>query len=234
MTEANMCRAWASVTAEDRATGARSYPAYHATLRAFAALYQAPFVGTVEAFAALSPNNDYHGNLRSLASLLYARATGAGLDSATVSTYRACAVRAWGYLTGEVSFLDTVGGRKITSFRHNLLYPDTSNRVTVDGHMVAVWVGKELTMREAVHYLNGQIYDAIERTVRSVARAEGLPAPAVQATLWVHRKRTRGILFSTQQGLFDGLGRWEGLCLPVDYPPFSAGRDWQEWVRARA
>lgn len=226
-------RMWKEVTTEDRETGARSYPSYHATLRGFALFYSAPFVATVEAFAALSPNNDYHGNLRSLASLLHARARGRGLDSAVVSTYRACAERAWSYLTGDVSFLDTVGGRKITAFRHNLLYPDTSKLVTVDGHMVSVWVGRELTMKQAVEYLPGKVYDAIEKDVRRLAKAEGLAVPAVQATLWVHRKRTRGILFDGQPELFSGRGRWDGICLAMDYPPFGDQADWRAWVRAR-
>lgn len=70
--------AWAQVSHEDREVGRRSYPIYHQTLRGFASFYGFGIVPTVEAFAALSPSSDYHGNLRSLASVLFALATGRG------------------------------------------------------------------------------------------------------------------------------------------------------------
>lgn len=146
----------------------------------------------------------------------------------TVSTYRACAVRAWGYASGEVSFPDTVRGPKITAFRHNLLYPESSQRVTVDGHMIALWAGRDMTMKEAAKEMTPTVYRAIEKDVARIARAEGLSCPAVQASLWVYRKRTRGILFSTQRELFSGAGRWDEPCRPEDYPPFNAP-DWRAW-----
>lgn len=232
MKDQHLRAAWAGVTPEDRAVGLRSYPSYHASIREFARFYEAPFVASVEAFAALSPNNDYHGNLRSLATLLYARAAGVPLENLTVSTYRACALRAWGYLSGETSFLDTVTGPKITAFRHNILYPETSGMVTVDGHMLCVWKGQDMTMSEAALSLRGGEYEAIVKAVRRIARAASLPAPAVQAALWVNRKRTRGILFSEQRSLFTGAGRWDDTCHPMDYPPFDVD-GWKKWVAAK-
>ena len=127
--------------------GCKAYPVYHHTLRAMARHYGTGFVPTVEAFVALSPNNDYHGNLRSLASILEALQVGLTFDHCQITTYRGCGVRAWGYLVGEVSFLDTVKGRKITSFRDNILYLRDSRKVTVDGHMISLAHGRDMTMR---------------------------------------------------------------------------------------
>jgi len=228
--EGHLRAAWGRVTRHDIEMGMRAYPTYNATLRLFSDVYWTPFVQTVEAFAALSPNNDYHGNLRSLASVLYGFRIGVGPEAVTVSTYKSCAVRAFSYLTGEVSFLDTVRGRKITSFRHNLLYPDTSRLVTVDGHMLGVWAGKHLTMKQAVPYLRGGTYDAIERAVQRLSKREGIPCAAVQATLWMQRKRERGVVFSEQTELFSGFSRWDEVCHPKHYPPFGADREyWQAW-----
>jgi hypothetical protein len=230
----NLIDAMARATDNDKAMGLKAYPNYHLTLRAFSELYGVGIVPTVEAFAALSPNNDYHGNLRSLASVLFAVATGRGLDTVVVSTYNACAARAFSYATGAVSFLDTVAGRKTTSFRHNLLYPQTSKLVTVDGHMLGVWAGKHLTMKEAVPYMKPGVYDQIERVVQRLARQHKIPVPAVQATLWMQRKRERGVVFSEQVELFSGLSRWDEVCSTGDYPPFGPDvESWREWYWAR-
>lgn len=67
----------AQADSTDRKDGARAYAAYRTVLQRFADHYGAPLDRTVAAFAALSPNNDYHGNLRSLSSVLRAHRDGA-------------------------------------------------------------------------------------------------------------------------------------------------------------
>jgi len=211
------------VTSADLVAGRAAYPAYNKTLRGLAARYSAPFVPTVEAFAALSPNNDYLGNLRSAASLLEARELGLGFEACTITTYRACGSRAWGYLVGDVSFLDTVRGAKIRAFRHNILYPDTSRAVTVDGHMIAIAAGERLTMKEAAAFLakTPRLYQRIEDDVRRLARGYRLPIPALQASLWTARKRSLGIVFSDQLRLFDEGTIWDTPIEAVDVLPYN-------------
>ena len=217
----NLKRAWEDVTSDDIDMGERAYPVYHDTLRGLALAYQSPFVQTVEAFVAMSPNNDYHGNLRSLASLLHARLIGEPFSNCTITTYRACGERAWSYLTGEVSFSDTVKGKKITAFRHNILYPKASRAVTVDGHMIALGLGKNLTMSEANLMLRHRgLYSFVEGAVLGLSRSAGLPVPAVQASLWTMRKRRGGIRFSTQLSLFDEGTAWDRVLTPQDIHPF--------------
>lgn len=218
----NLARAWAQVSDSDMLMGERAYPVYHETLKGMAAHYNAPFVQTVEAFVALSPNNDYHGNLRSLASLLHARRRGHTFEHCTISTYRSCGARAWGYLSGEVSFLDTVKGRKIISFRDNILYLDKSKRVTVDGHMICIAEGHSMTMTEANYRLrDGRIYDQIEAEVLALSRRVKQSPCRIQATLWTWRKRTLGIKIDTQADLFTGKTKWDGVIPAIEIEPYA-------------
>jgi hypothetical protein len=216
----NLRAAWEQVRPHHLEEGVASYPSYHRTLHAFAEYYDCGFVQTVEAFAALSPNNDYHGNLRSLASVMYAYKNNIPQRQIIISTYGVCAIRAMSYLNGSVSFLDTVKGKKITAFRHNLLHPLTSDRVTVDGHMLCVYAGKQLTMAQANLLMRGSMYANIEADVKALARKVRLPALTVQATLWIWRKQTQGIKYSSQQSLFDNNSAWTAVLTPEDYPPY--------------
>lgn len=229
----HMRNAWGRVQDCDVEFGAAAYRMYNAAMRKFSEFYGTGLVQTTEAFVALSPNNDYHGNLRSLAAVLFAHAAKIQFHELTISTYRACGDRAMSYVTGNVSFLDTVTGPKITAFRHNILYPESSKLATIDGHMIALWEGRSLTMKEAAAALKGAtMYSEIAGEVRRIALQAGKPVPEVQATLWSLRKRELGIRFSTQGELFSGMTRWLEVPDPIDYPPFQIGR-WREWLQQK-
>lgn len=217
----NIERAWQDVTPSDLEMGRAAYPTYHHTLKGLADHYGAGFVQTVEAFVALSPNNDYHGNLRSLVSVMDAQFRSIPFTRVTISTYRACGLRAWSYLTGDVSFLDTVKGRKITSFRDNILYLDQSRKVTVDGHMIALACGKDMTMSEANLALRQRgLYDATEGAVIRLARRHGTSPCAAQAALWTMRKRSRGIKIDLQLSLFEDGTKWDRVLPPDVLKPY--------------
>jgi len=219
---AGIASAWAQVSEEDIEMGRKAYFVYHQTLRALAQCYGALFIPTVEAFVAMSPNNDYHGNLRSLVSVMIAMQHGLTFDDCVISTYRACGKRAWGYLSGEVSFLDTVKGKKITSFRDNILYLDDSKRVTVDGHMIAIAAGKNMTMTEANYLLrDGRFYGHVEQAVQALSRSVGLAPCVTQATLWTWRKRTMGIKFDSQVDMFTSGTRWDRVLHPEEILPYT-------------
>jgi len=229
---ANLARAWGTVEETDIALGARAYHDYHDTLRAFARLYGTPFVSTVEAFCILSPANDYHGNLRSLATVQFAVATGTPISGYEVSTFRRFRDAAHDYLSGEASFLDRVKGNKVRAFRHNLLYPDTSKRVTIDGHMVAILTGQRLTMKDANLELRNHGYAPLEAAVRRFSRQTGMTPPALQAVLWTARKRRERIMFSTQSDLFTGNTLWNGALDPLQFPPYALP-EWRAWLKSR-
>lgn len=210
-------RAWSLVSPDDLAFGQTAYLGYHEALRAWARHYGFGFIPTVEAFVALSPNNDYHGNLRSLSSVMATVKDGL---PRSVTTYRACATRAAGYLAGEVSFLDRVTGPKITAFRDNILYLGESRRVTVDGHMICIWADKDLTMKEAAALLAKTRYAILERDFLNLSGRVSLPPCQVQAALWHSRKRRAGVRFDPQMDLFTGGTRWDIPAKPEEYPPF--------------
>lgn len=228
----NLSEFWKGVSDVDLEIGKQSYPSYQKTLRQFAEFYGTPFIPTVEAFVALSPNNDYHGNLRSLASVLWVAAGNiVPFSEVTISTYRACGERALGYLSGEVSFLDTVGGLKIRAFRDNILYLEKSRRVTVDGHMVAICSGTEkMTMKEAAFALNDHLYRKNEKAILSFARSKKIAPCDVQATMWVSRKRRLGIKMDTTADMFTGKSRWDGVLDPMEFPPFQH-KEWRNWIK---
>lgn len=218
----NLHSLWDQAAPDDITEGIRAYGRYHATLRGFADYYGFELQTTVEAFAALSPNNDYKGNLRSLASVLQ-HVRNDCKRPYTVSTYRACAERAITYLTGEVNFLSKVKGMKITAFRHNLIYPLTSRKVTVDGHMYAAYVGKRLTMKEAALELGrGKTkYNEVAQAITTVAREHNILPCEAQAVLWITRKRVNAIKFNAQKDLFlDSTDLGRALARPEEYLPY--------------
>ena len=215
---------WNQATPTDRLEGLLAYRRYHRVLRRFAQHYGFGIVPTVEVFAATSPNNDYHGNLRSTASVLDAVNKGLGPDGPyTVTCYSACAHRAYGYATGETSFLDTVKGEKITAFRHNLLYPRHSKAVTVDGHMFAAWVGDTtMTMKDAAkRFKKKSAYADVAADITRLARKNRILPHQMQATLWIARKRITANKYTIQQHFDHGkhdLSRI--ICDPAHYPPY--------------
>lgn len=149
----NLVRLFYQADKIDLHEGKLAYVRYRQVMRSFADYYGFPLARVTSAFVALSPNNDYHGNLRSLASVLEGVRQGYPVEHVTVTTFKACRDRAYRYVTGETCFLKTVKGPKITAFRDNILRPRSSRMVTVDGHMIAAWHGKSLTMKEAARLL---------------------------------------------------------------------------------
>lgn len=209
--------AWAQVNEDDLAFGRTAYAGYNVAMRAWATHYGFGFIPTVEAFVALSPNNDYHGNLLSLSGVMQGLVDG---KEYPISTYKACAVRAAGYLAGEVSFRDKVTGPKITAFRDNILYLDQSRRVTVDGHMICIWAGWDMTMKEAAEFLAKHKYKTLEDDFLRLSTRLDLPPCQVQASLWHCRKRRLAVKFNQQLDLFTGGTAWDHPAHPSDYPPF--------------
>lgn len=182
----------------DRSDGRKAYLRYHDLLRDLAAYYGADFEGTVAAFCALSPNNDYLGNLRSLVSMLVYRRDGKDPNEATISTYKHCRTRAAYYLSGEWRFLDHAKGLKTRSFYQNIVDPLDPEPITVDGHMICAWIGRDMTMTEAQQELNRTVYREIAQGIRDLAREEHMVGQQMQAVLWFARKRLRGIKYDAQ------------------------------------
>lgn len=75
-------------------------------------------------------------------------------------------------------------GRKIPSFRENLLYPWRKNVVTVDRHAGDIITGDRRVTKNTLARKDG--YEEMARLYRQTARAWNVTANSVQARVWVH------------------------------------------------
>lgn len=204
MSEDNLRRLLDKADAIDIRDGVVAYNTYNQVINNFALAYGAKFEPTLAAFCALSPQNDYYGNLRSLASVLHAVQHSIPVTEVTVSTYNHCRDRAYAYLKGSADFLSTVKGLKIRSFYANILNPADLTPVTVDGHMVCAWKGINVPMTSAA--VRPPEYLEIAKGVREVAKDLDLIPNQVQAIIWFARKRLERIKYQPQLDFFtDGL-----------------------------
>lgn len=191
----------------DLRDGKLAYPRHNLTLSRLAERYEVPLSAVAGTFSALSPNNDYLGNLRSTVTLLQGFRDGVDVWDLTVSTYKVCAERAWRCLKGE-DFLSFTKGPKTRAFYQNIMDPSDPIPVTIDGHMMSIWRGQRMTMKEAVWMRPRLKYEDIAEGVREVARECNWIANRVQSTLWFTWKRIHGILYRPQMDLFKCEDPW--------------------------
>lgn len=223
----NILKTLDQADAVDVNEGRLAYFRYNEVLRNLAAYYDVPFPETVAAFAALSPNNDYLGNLRSTATLLkYFRTV--PIDRIVCTTYNGCRDRAATYLTGA-SFLGTVAGKKIRSFYSNILNPLGSPDVTIDGHAVNVWRNRRINLQK-VAAKDRFNYDRVAADYRRAASDVGLLPHQVQAITWFAWKRIHKIIYPGRQfELFRDASSdfWKTIVDPesiATFDPMPAGR----------
>lgn len=205
----------------DREEGKVAYPRYNEVLGEIAGLYGYPLPAVIACFAALSPNNDYVGNLRSAVSVLVGHRAGVPVQEIKVSTYNHCRDRAYTYLSG-VSFLDTVVGKKIRSFYLNILDPLDPEPVTIDGHAINIWRGERLPLKTVAHGTTR--YEIVATDFRAVAQEAGLLPNQLQAITWFTWKRVHRIIYGGRQlELFtDRSGDfWRTLRRPEDIKPYT-------------
>lgn len=196
--------------AVDYGEGLTAYINYHRTMLAIATRYGIELSRVVAAFVAMSPQNDYVGNLRSVITLLESDDP----RNATTSTFNHCKLRACSYLDGSVDFLTTARGPKIINFYWNIMEPSNRQYVTIDGHMVAAWRNERLTMEQAVAKTRGNYY-LIAKDVKRLAGVKRLIPNQVQAIIWFTRKRTLNVRYSPQMDIFDGGNNWRTF-YPID------------------
>lgn len=201
MSQSNLQKMWAQMDRTDYQEGLLAYTRYNLVMRELADRFGVELDRVVAAFCATSPNNDYVGNLRSVISLLDGYVKGVPFERVQITTYRHCGERAWRYLAGLSKFLDDAKGLKIRSFYQNILSPEDTRWVTVDGHMVAAWRGERLTMKEAI-CRGAREYHAIANGVKALAFNEFVAPCQYQAIIWFVRKRVFNVKYDGQLGLF--------------------------------
>jgi hypothetical protein len=188
---------------EDRAEGRLAYRRYNTMMNVLANRFDISLNRVVAVFVSLSPNNEYRSIMRSAVTVLDALMRGADIDDVQVSTYRHCLRRAWDYGIGAKDFEQQNKGPKVLSFYHNILDPDDPRWVTIDGHMTAIWLSENLTMKQA-SIGSGRKYAEIRDAVCDLASLVEMSPNALQAALWFARKRSLDIAYQGKQaGLFD-------------------------------
>ena len=196
----NLKSVYRQATAHDQVVGLDAFPKYNRIMVKLAAHCRTTPTIAAAVFSALSPNNDYHGNLRDAHALLMAAHQGQSLDDFVVSTYGQNKRKAWRIAHGEDP-LKLIVAKKTRSFFLNVSNPRDPVPVTVDGHMVNVWRCK----RESLVGLRfpHSLYDEIANGVRELAAQYKLVPCQVQSIVWMTWRRLHGIKPAAQMEFWD-------------------------------
>lgn len=153
-------------------------------------------------FSAVSPNNQHMSNLSDTNNLLRAVKSGVPEESISVHTYHANRNKAYRIASGEDP-LRVLRGNKTSNFYLNCRFPEDPHPVTVDGHMINVYLNREpiriqpLNPLDRIHATKS-LYHEIANSLREVASQFGLRAHEVQSVIWYTWRRLHGIKFSSQ------------------------------------
>ncbi len=160
------------------------------------------YAGVVGAavFAALSPNNDYFGNLRDANKLIESHRNGKTIDQFTVSTYGQNKRKAWAIVNGSDPYRLIVAD-KTRNFFLNIVDPKDPVPVTIDGHMYNIWLGDRRNLVGLS--LPGRLYDRVAATTRQLAADVNLIPNQVQSVLWWTWRQMHNIQTSKQSEMWD-------------------------------
>jgi hypothetical protein len=136
--------------------------------------------------AALSPRNKWARNIIDTYSLLTDSNSKVGTFNANKA--KALAIKNLIFAT-KTEVLDCLGGEKVRSFYQNILDPQDTTIVTVDGHAIGVWLGSRATSVSAAGDAYTTIQDAYIRTANEL---EIIPNQ-LQAITWLVYRRIHGI-----------------------------------------
>lgn len=170
---------------------------YQRIVGGIAARYGFPTHIGAAVFAALSPNNDYLGNIRDVNRLLEAAAAGKGLGDFKVSTYGANKRKAWRIVKGE-NPLDLIVFPKTRNFYLNIVDPTDPQPVTVDGHIFNAWSGVRRRLNSAEMKGYTKSYGQVAEDIRQIAVDRGMVSNVAQGGIWYCWKRLHRIKHSDQ------------------------------------
>ncbi len=203
----NLVRIWELADGHDVEVAVASYPKYQQLTTEIAAKHGFnPIVGAA-VFAALSPNNDYWGNLRDTDSLLAAARAGKTLDEFKVSTYGNNKRKAWAIAHGGDPE-ELIVALKTRNFFHNIADPTNVNFVTIDGHVNNIWFGRRAPIQSKnpnvrVVKVDNKLYHVIAGGIKAFAREHDLIPCQMQGVLWQTWRRIHGIRTPSQKEFWD-------------------------------
>lgn len=177
-------------------------------------------------FAALSPNNDYLGNLRDTARLLIAADNGMDIDDFKVSTYGANKAKAWQIAMG-VEPLDLIVAPKTRNFFLNVANPADPFPVTVDGHIFNAWAGRRIPLNSAQMKGFAKQYDTVADAIRQIGVERRLLPNFVQGLIWYCWKRIHSIKLDGQMEFWGSDYIVAGLGFEIESKPV---KDWQQEI----
>ena len=196
----NLLIVYEKATPEDTREALDSYFKYNRMVTTMAAKYGYSASVGAALFAALSPNNDYFGNIRDVDKMLRAAAAGNTIDSFNVSTYGHNKHKAWAIVHGAEP-LDLIEAKKTRNFYLSILDPTNPQPVCVDGHMYNCWRNERAGLVGL--RTHPKLYDEVADGVRQLAREVGIIPSQMQSILWVTHRRRYNILNSAQMCLWD-------------------------------
>lgn len=203
----NLERTYRLASEIDHKIALSAFKKYNTLVSAIAAKHGfTPAVGAA-VFAALSPNNDYHGNLRDTDKLLSAAHQGLSLDDFSVCTYHPNKRKAWAIANGADPLQEIVA-LKTRNFYLNVSNPDDPLPVTIDGHMRNIWFNERKPLqaadwRRAVR-VDAKLYTKIAEGVRYLAKDKGYAvANQMQGILWITWRKLHGIKTPMQLSFWD-------------------------------
>ncbi len=214
MSKNNLMSVFERATIFDVTTGLESYRTYNRLTSAIATKYGFGANVGAAVFAALSPNNDYFGNLRDTDRVLKGVKEGKHWTDIKASTYTPNKVKAWEIARGSKP-LDLIVAPKTRNFYLNVSDPEDFHPVTIDGHMLCAWRGKRTVLDDAK--MNARVYAEVADGFRAVAKELGLITNQVQGVVWITWRRMHHVKPTTQLEMWDA----EHIAARLGYLPVS-------------
>jgi hypothetical protein len=211
MSAENLMKVWEQAIASEKAEAMESYFRYHRLMQAIAAESGVSAPTACAVFSALSPNNDYIGNLKDTRRLLnHSTRINGRIEDFKVTTYHNNKRKAWDIARGVKSPEQAIVALKTWNFFNNVATPERTEFVTIDGHMYWAWMGRNGGVKgdrknNAVKLpgasVTPRIYQAIASDVRALATALNVLPNQFQAVCWVTWKRIHRKKYSSQMEL---------------------------------
>ena len=212
MSASSLMHVYEQAIEPERYDAIMSYFRYHALLRAIAERHSYPVEIAIAVFSILSPNNNYLQNLRDTETLLVNESRGSAVGDFKVFTYNQNKNKAWAVAQRSLKPHDAFTSLKTWNFYNNILFPDSEDFVTVDGHMFWAWRGvpgsvkawrksQHRTRRNAI-FVSTDTYIEIAEDIAGLARAVGLLPNQFQAILWITWKRIHAKHYVYQPDFF--------------------------------
>jgi hypothetical protein len=211
MSIGNLFEVFEQCTKSDYEEALGAYYRYNQIMREMSTTYGLSVEIVAAVFSALSPNNDYIGNLRDARKLLqFSRDPMLTIDDFKVSTYGHNKRKAWAVSRGALPPEEAFPSRKTYNFWKNTVDPSNPHFVTIDGHMFHASRGQKGNVvgsrkangRTSGALVNEKTYDEISDHVKRIAKVVDLIPNQVQAVIWLTYKRIHGKLYSKQTEFF--------------------------------